>query len=157
MLKTEKIGVARVVIQTKQHLAALVPFGQGLVLNLLRWNDEIRPFDPLGLPLHDIEKSALSRNELKMAEQLVQDMTTQWTPENYRDEFKDAIMKLVARRVRSGKTQTVLSPESVEKKITDGAQIVNLIELLERSLRKPHSKAVAVKKISAKVPALSRR
>jgi len=68
LIKTGKIGVARVVIQTRQHLAALVPSGRGLVLNLLRWGDEIRPFDNLDLPPPGTRESGIRDAELKMAE-----------------------------------------------------------------------------------------
>ena len=156
LLKTGKIGVARVVIHTKQHLAVLVPSGHGLVLNLLRWSDEIRPFDTPELPPLDIKKLGLRDNELKMAEQLVEDMTAPWKPEDYRDEFKDAIMKLVAKRIKSGKTETQAVPESVEKEMPEGAQIIDLIELLKRSLKKRQGRAGPVKKVGFKVPAVSK-
>lgn len=157
LLKTGKIGVARVVIQTKQHLAALVPSGDGLVLNLLRWGDEIRPFDHPDLPPSGSQESDIDGNALKMAEQLVQDMTVQWKPNDYKDEFKDAIMKLVARHLKAGKTETVTALEPVEEDMTGGAQIIDLIELLKRSLKKPRGQAAPVKKAGLKVQAVSKK
>lgn len=157
LLKTGKIGVARVVIHTKQHLAALVPAGRGLILNLLRWSDEIRPFDPLNLPPLGVKKLGIRDNELKMAEQLVQDMTTRWKPEDYTDDFKDAIMKLVARRVKSGKTKTVTALEPPRESLVDDVQIIDLIELLRRSLNKPRTSVIPVKKGGLKVTAVTKR
>ena len=157
LLRTGKIGVARVVIQTRQHLAALVPSGRGLVLNLLRWGDEIRPFDSLDLPPAGTKESGIRDNELKMAEQLVEDMTAKWKPDDYKDEFKDAIMKLVARRVKAGKTETVTALEPVEGGTTGGAQIIDLTELLKRSLKKSDGKAAPAKIPSTKAPATSKR
>lgn len=155
LFKTGKIGVARVVIQTRQHLAALVPSGRGLVLNLLRWGDEIRPFENLDLPPAGTKGSGIRDSELKMAEQLVKDMTARWKPEDYKDEFKNAIMKLVAQRVKAGKTETVAALEPIEESTTRGAQIIDLTELLKRSLKKPDAKAAPARTPTAKKPATS--
>ena len=144
LLKTGKVGVARVVIQTKQHLAALIPSGRGMVLNLLRWSDEIRPWTNLELPPEGVKSAGLRESEMKMAEQLVTDMSAKWQPDDYKDEFKDAIMKLVHQRVKAGKTQTVVPLEHLEhleEGSPGGAQIIDLTELLKRSLKKPGSRA----------------
>ena len=137
LLKTGKVGVARVVIQTKQHLAALIPSGRGMVLNLLRWGDEIRPWTHLDLPPEGVKLAGLADGEMKMAEQLVDSMSTTWKPDTYKDEFKDAIMKLIDQRVKAGKTESVTPLERVEEGTTGSAQIIDLTELLKRSLRKP--------------------
>jgi len=68
LLNTRRIGVARVVIQTKQHLAALVPSGPALVLNLLRWADEIRSPENLSFPSEGTGEAGITEKELKMAE-----------------------------------------------------------------------------------------
>ena len=141
LTKTGKIGVARVVIQTKQHLAALIPSGRGLVLNLLRWGDEIRPFDNLELPPAGLKASGINDREMKMAEQLVEDLTATWNPDEFKDEFKDAIMKLVAQRVKAGKTERVTPLEHVEEGTSTGGQVIDLTELLKRSLKKPAARA----------------
>jgi len=119
-----------VVIQTKQHLAALVPSGSALVLNLLRWGDEIKTFDGLELPGNGVSFSAA---EKKMAEQLVNEMTGDWDPEAFKDEFKHAIMALVDKKVKAGKTEAVVEPE--EQAPSQGADIIDLTALLARSLK----------------------
>lgn len=129
--------MARVVIQTKQHLAALIPSGRGMVLNLLRWGDEIRPWTHLDLPPEGVKLAGLADGEMKMAEQLVDSMSTTWKPDAYKDEFKDAIMKLIDQRVKAGKTESVTPLERVEEGTTGSAQIIDLTELLKRSLRRP--------------------
>ncbi|MDH6592530.1 DNA end-binding protein Ku [Variovorax sp. TBS-050B] len=136
--RTGRIGVARVVIQTKQHLAALVPVGAGLVLNLLRWGADIRPWDELPLPSENAKKAGLTERELKMAEQLVEDMSGEWDPDRFKDEFKDEIMRLVERKVAAGQTETVtpIEPEESQTIENRGAKIIDLTELLQRSLRK---------------------
>jgi DNA end-binding protein Ku len=132
LIKTGKIGLAKVVIQTKQHLAALVPSGKVLVLNLLRWGDEVKPLDGLDLPAEGAKGANLSASELKMATQLVNDMTGEWNPEDFKDEFKLEIMKLVEKKVKAGKTETVIEPE--EEAPSGGADVIDLTELLARSL-----------------------
>ena len=157
LLKTGKVGVARVVIQTKQHLAALIPSGRGMVLNLLRWGDEIRPWTHLDLPPEGVKPAGLVDGEMKMAEQLVASMSTGWQPENYKDEFKDAILKLVEQRVKAGKTESVMPVEHLEESAAGGAQIIDLTELLKRSLKNPAGSKPVVKIVAAKKPAAPKR
>lgn len=134
LLKTGRVGIARVVIQTKQHLAVLVPSGPGLVLNLLRWGADIRSWEGLNLPPEGAKAAGLTEKELAMAKQLVDDMTSKWKPQAFRDSFKDEIMALVEKKVKAGKTETVLQPQE-EEPGRGGAQIIDLTELLQRSLR----------------------
>ena len=135
--RSGRVGVARVVIQTKQHLAVLVPSGPGLVLNLLRWGADIRPWADLPLPSEDVKKAGLSERELKMAKELVEDMSTDWDPGEFKDEFKDEILRLVDKKVKAGQTKTVTQPEPEESQSSEGrgAKIIDLTELLQRSLR----------------------
>lgn len=137
--KTQRIGLARVVIQTKQHLAILVPSGPVLVLNLLRWGNEIRNWENLDIPAEGTKAVAISEKELKMAEQLINDMSSTWNPEEYRDSFKDEIMKLVQQKVEKVDLQSVIQSEQAETP-SGGAQILDLTELLQRSLKKGKSK-----------------
>ncbi len=164
LLKTRRVGVARVIIQTKQHLAVLVPSGPALVLNLLRWSNEVRDWDTLDLPAAGTK--ALSAGELKMAEKLIEDMSGKWKPGDFRDSFRDDIMKLVHQKVKAGKTETVIQPQEDAPEAGKGADILDLTELLKRSLRggarTPATKAAApakrpaAKKAAAKKPALKR-
>ncbi|MGF6349668.1 Ku protein [Variovorax sp. W2I14] len=144
--RSERVGVARVVIQTKQHLAVLVPVGPGLVLNLLRWGADIRPWNDLPLPSEDAKKAGLTDRELKMAQQLVEDMSGEWDPTEYKDEFKDEILRLIDRKVKAGQTETVTQPDPEEGQSTEGkgAKIIDLTELLQRSLRSKGGKTKAV-------------
>ena len=133
LVKTGKIGIAKVVIATKQHLAALVPSGPVLVLNLMRWGDEVKALEGLDLPPQGAKAPKIAPAEMKMAEQLVADMTGPWKPEDFKDEFKHAVMKLVDKKVKAGKTETVIQPE--EEAPNQGAEVIDLTELLQRSLK----------------------
>ena len=130
MLAAGVIGIARVVMHTKEHLAALVPSGTALVLDTLRWADEIRPVSDLKLP--PAGKAAnLKDAELKMAGQLIGDMTGTWKPEAYKDKFTDAIRELISRKFEAGNTETVAP---IEETPAMDSNVLDLTELLKQSL-----------------------
>ena len=104
MLAAGVIGIARVVMHTKERLAALVPAGPGLVLNTLRWAEEIRSWDELKLPAEGKSANNLKEGELKMAAQLISDMTGAWNPADYSDHFTHAIHELVNKKLEAGQT-----------------------------------------------------
>src|SRR6476661_1090760 len=131
--QTNKVGIAKVVIQTKQHLAVLIPCGPALVLNLLRWGGEIRSWEDLKLPPADAKAAGVKEAELNMAKQLIEGMSGHWSADEFRDSFKDEIMKLVETKAQAGETEAV---EQVEKapSASEG-NVIDLTELLRRSLR----------------------
>jgi DNA end-binding protein Ku len=130
MARTGKVGIAKVVISTKQHLALLVPQGKGLVLNLLRWSDEVRDTAGLAWPGDDVTVSAA---ELKMAEQLVDAMAGDWQPDLFHDEFREKLMALVEEKAKEGGMRTVAPLPGEEAPAT--AEVIDLTELLRRSLK----------------------
>jgi DNA end-binding protein Ku len=132
MKRTGKVGIARVVISTRQHLAALIPAGGGLVLELLRWADEVR--DTAGLPLPDAD-TKVTEKELRMAQQLVDELVDEFKPDLFHDEFRDKLQQLVDEKVRAGEGEHITKPLEGEE-IRGSADIVDLTELLRRSLRK---------------------
>ena len=137
LVSSGRIGIARVVISNKQHLAALYPQGKLLVLNLLRWGDAVRAPKAL-LALEGFSSDvALKASEKKMAAQLVADLTAEWNPDVFKDDFKNDIMKLVTQRVKAGKTATVsqlANDASANGEGSSSADIIDLTELLRRSL-----------------------
>lgn len=162
MLSAGVIGIARVVMHTKEHLAALIPAGPALMLNTLRWGSEIRPAGELTLPAEGKSAAKLQESELKMASQLIRDLTDRWKPESYADKFTDAVKELVARKVKAGKTEKVEPLEAVPEAGT-ASNVVDLTELLKASLakRKPSaaksaSRATAAPRKAAKGAARKR-
>lgn len=131
--KTHKAGIAKVVIQTKQHLAVLIPCGPAMILNLLRWGDEVRSWDELNLPKEGVKEAGLTEREMKMGEQLVEDMSAKWNPGEFTDSFKEQILQLVEEKVKAGETETVTQLEPTEE--GESAKIYDLTELLQRSLK----------------------
>ncbi|HET7794132.1 MAG TPA: Ku protein [Rhizobacter sp.] len=146
LLKKQRVGLARVVIQTKEHLAALVPAGPALVLNLLRWGADIRDWSDLKLPKEGAKAAGLKESELEMAGKLIDELTTEWQPENFSDKFKDQVMALVEKKAEAGETETVLQPE--EEAPSKTADVIDLTQLLQQSLRGggAKSKPAAAKK-----------
>jgi DNA end-binding protein Ku len=144
--RTGKVGIAKVVISTKQHLAMLLPQDKGLVLNLLRWSDEVRDTAGLAWPGEDVKVSAA---ELKMAEQLVDAMAGDWQPDLFHDEFREKLMALVEQKSREGGLHAV-TPLPGED-VPASAEVIDLTELLRRSLKgNAAQSAPAAKKAAAK-------
>jgi len=161
MREADVTGIARVVMRTKQHLAALLATESMLLLNTLRWADEMRaPHEP-GIPAPGRSAQKLKDSELKMASQLVRSMTTAWDPRHYADTFSDAIHRLIERKVRAGETEQV-EPFEAAPGASAESNVVDLSELLKRSLapRKEGRRADAAraehKRAAAKRPARKR-
>lgn len=142
LIQTGKVGIANVVLRNKQHLAVVMPLGKALVLNTLRWADEVRGVEYLELK-DEALNADLNQRELDMAKRLVEDMSEPWDPTQFKDTFQDQIMELVERKAREGKLEAVGGPEeAVDRRSAD---VLDLTELLKRSLAakgtKPASKA----------------
>jgi DNA end-binding protein Ku len=137
--ETGKAGLARVVIHSKQHLAVVLPCGPAVVLNLLRWGGEIRSWDDLQLPPQG--KAGIKDTELKMAKSLIGEMSGHWDATELRDNFHDAVMKLVAAKAKAGESATVEPLEEAPQ--AQGADVIDLTELLRRSLKGNQSASAA--------------
>jgi DNA end-binding protein Ku len=131
--KTGKIGIAHVVMHTKQHLAALIPSGNALVLNTLRWSGELRDAKDLELPADGVKSTGIREQELAMAEKLIGDMTERLNLGKFRDTFRDDVLSLVKRKVKAGKTELVETPEAAPEEAVP-SNVIDLTELLKRSL-----------------------
>lgn len=157
MAEAGVIGIARVVMHTKEHLAALIPMGPALVLNTIRWANEIRPVQDLKLPATG-KAAGVKAAELKMATQLISDMTGPWDATAYEDRFVSAVQALVRQKVKAGDTKTVAPLEDAAEAVAP-SNVVDLTELLARSLasRKGATKAAPATKATEKKAAPARR
>ena len=153
MLEAGVIGIARVVLHTKEYLAALIPTGPALMLNTLRWASEIRPWNEIELPAAG--RKALKESELTMAGRLIGSMTEKWHPNRYEDKFTHAVNDLVAKRLKAGRTETV---ETLEAAASTESNVIDLSELLAKSLghRKTVPKSKPAKASARKSPARRR-
>jgi DNA end-binding protein Ku len=143
LVRTGKVGIAKVVIRTRQYLSAVVPEGDVLVLNLLRFAHELRDASEVEIP-HG--RAGVTDRELDMAEKLVNGMVSDWDPEKYRDSYESDLMNLIEKRVKSGDTAAVETP--VVRKHT--GNVVDLMALLKRSVE---DSGKPVKKETAKAKA----
>jgi DNA end-binding protein Ku len=114
----EQVGIAQVVIRTKQHIAAIYPYQQALVAQLLRYHDEVRQPEQLGIERGDAQAAALRPPELTMARQLVEMMRTEWRPEEFRDTYRDDVMRLVEEKAAGG-TVSAAAPDESEPRVLD--------------------------------------
>jgi DNA end-binding protein Ku len=136
-----KIGIANVVIRVKQHLAALVCVGDTIVLNTLRYPDEIRPTDELKIPA-DSKAAQVTDKELQMAKALVEGMSEKWKPQQYHDTYREDVLALIKKKVKANQTKTITMPEPEEEKPAK-SNVIDLVSLLQASLGKKPAKAAA--------------
>ncbi|MDB5950018.1 MAG: Non-ous end joining protein Ku, partial [Massilia sp.] len=137
-----KIGIATVVIRVKQHLAALVCIGDTIVLNTLRYADEIRETDDLNIPTKSSKSAAVSDKEIKMAMALVEGMSEEWKPQQYHDTYREDVIALVEKKVKAKETKTITMPGK-EDAPRSSSNVVDLVALLQQSIGKKPGKLAA--------------
>lgn len=162
--KAGVIGIARFVLHNKEHLAALIPAGPALMLGTLRWAEEIRSPDALELPKEGAEANSLKPAELKMAQQLIAEMTSAWNPEEFKDDFTSAVRALIDKKAKAGDKEAVTPFE--EAPDISGSNVVDLSELLRQSLgankgrnsdkHAAHSKKTSAGRSTADTPAATK-
>lgn len=129
---SRKLGIARVVIRTRQYLAALLAQGDALVLDLLRFPQEIVDASDLDLPERGEKKYAPKPRELEMASALLESMATEWKPADYKDEFRDKLRKLLEARAR--KHEGTVHETPAQHEAPQGSNVVDFMALLKKSL-----------------------
>jgi DNA end-binding protein Ku len=125
--RTGKVALATVVVRTRQHIAALYPHENVLILNTLRYQSELRDAKGLDVP-KDLRAAKVQPNELKMAERLIEDMAIRWEPSKYHDTYRDDLLKLIEEKA-AGHVRKAPRARSARE-----AEIVDFAKLLERSL-----------------------
>ena len=135
--RTKKVGVAQVVIRNRQHLAVLMPIGDLLALITMRYADEVLDAEEFDLP--SLKEARVSDKEVQLAQRLVEDMSEPWKPEQYHDSYRDDLMKRIEVLATQGRTHLVRTPKDAEE--TGGAQIIDLMAALKRSLESKGGKA----------------
>jgi DNA end-binding protein Ku len=128
--KAGKAGIAAVVIRTKQYLAALIAQDELLILNTLRYGDELKDVEELKIP-----EAKVTAKELDMAMRLVEDMSDDWQPEKYKDTYRHDLMKRIEEKVKKGQTEEITEPEK-ERRPEKGAEVIDLMSLLKKSVEK---------------------
>lgn len=128
-----RVGIATVVIRTKQHLCALVATEDGIIMNTLRYADEIRDTEGLDLPAKGLKAAGITDKEMQMALSLVEGMSEEWDPSRYHDTYKEDVLALVEKKVKAGQTKSITMPDK-ETKAAPSSNVIDLVALLKQSL-----------------------
>jgi DNA end-binding protein Ku len=132
MAKAGKAGIATVVIRTKQYLAALVPQDDALLLNTLRYHDELKGAQDLEIA-EKLKGVKVGSKEIDMALRLIEDMADKWQPARYRDTYHEDLLKRIEQKVKAGQTEELTAPEQ-EERPAKTAQVIDLMSLLRKSV-----------------------
>ena len=120
-----RIAIAKVVIKTRQHLAAVKPQEKGLMLELMHFTTELLDVDEFKLP----ETKDVGKKELQMARALIDSMSSAWKPENYADDYRKALEKVIGEKIKKGDR----SAPKPERK-TRPTNVIDLVSVLQKSL-----------------------
>jgi DNA end-binding protein Ku len=142
--KTGKAAVAKIVLHTVQHLALLVAREDYIVLELLRFADEVKELHEVDYLDAGTKRTHVTQREIEVAEQLVQGMSSQWRPDKYQNTYRDDLMKLIKNKIKRGATAEVEEVEPAGDTEESAANVIDLTALLKKSLnasKKPRSHA----------------
>ena len=142
---TGKVGIAKVIIKTRQYLAGVKALKHALVLELMHFAEELADSEKLSVP----EKMEPGKREIDMAKALVQSMTSEWDPKKYKDDYRDALLDVIEEKVEAGGKKIEEKPK--EKK--PSTKVIDLVEVLKQSL----ASAERGKKHAAKTAKAKRR
>ncbi|HEY6125145.1 MAG TPA: Ku protein [Steroidobacteraceae bacterium] len=132
--QSKKLAVATFVLRSRQHVAALMPVDKIIVLNTLRYEQEIQPHPEVAAAVAKKANAAGGR-ELTMALKLVDEMSEKWKPEVFTDTYRDDLLKRIQQKVKAGQTHTLTEPEAeTTERAPAGGKVVDLMSLLQRSL-----------------------
>lgn len=134
LAETGKVGIARVVIRTREYLCAVMPQDDALIVILIRYAEEVADLDEFKLPDARAADYKFSAAELKMARQLIESMTTKWDPAQYKNDFRERMQAMIEKRM---KTKGLVSkPEPSEAALPENAatNVVDFMALLKKSL-----------------------
>jgi len=127
--KTGKIGIAKVVIKTRQYLAGVKEKNSVLVLELMHFAEELADAEKLHVP----KKLEPGKRELDMAKALIDSMSSKWEPKKYHDDYREALMEVIEEKVESGGEEIEEKPK---KKPRPSTKVIDLVSVLQESLEK---------------------
>lgn len=128
-----RAGIATVVIRSRQYLAALLASGDALLLELLRFAQELRDLSDFDLPGQNLRELKISQKEIQLAGKLIDGMSAEWNPTAHRDEYRDVLMQLIERKIKSGETEAVTDVQAEESEAEE-VQTINFMDVLKRSV-----------------------
>jgi DNA end-binding protein Ku len=139
---TNKVGIAKVVIKTRQYLGGVKPENSALVLELMHFADELVDTETLRLP----QKMEIGKREMTMAKSLVDSMSSKWNPQKYRDDYREALMEVIEEKVEAGGKEIEEKP----KKAPKPTKVIDLVSVLQKSLEETGAKRKTTGKSRAK-------
>jgi DNA end-binding protein Ku len=129
------IAVGEVVIRTVKHLAAVVPVGRALMLNTMRYPDQLRDSEDLSLPAEGLKSVHVTAKEAELAKRLVGDMADHWKPSDFKDTYHQELMRRIRDKIKAGETKEITEPEKELGAAPRTAKIIDLAALLQQSLQ----------------------
>ena len=129
---SNKVGIAKVVIKTRQYLAGVKPEDSALVLELMHFADELADAEKLHVP----KKTEVGKREINMAKSLIDSMSSKWNPEKYKDDYREALMEVIEEKVEAGGKEIEEKP----KKAPKPTKIIDLVSVLQQSLEQTGGK-----------------
>lgn len=133
--KTHKIAIAKVIIHTREYLAAIIPKKNALVLNLIRYAEELKSLSEFNFPDENIKSYKISPKEMEMAKKLVESMSSKWDPKEYKDEYRSAVEKSIHEKIaHSTKHRSKMKSYNVTKP-AKGGKVVDFMDLLKKSIK----------------------
>lgn len=132
--RQQMAGIATIVIRARQHLAALIVQGDALILELLRFHQELRDLGDFDIPSSDLRKYKVTQKEVDLAAQLVQGMSSPWKPAAYKDEYRGELMKLIEQKIKRGKTAVIESGD--DEGPAEEPRTINFMDVLRESVAK---------------------
>ena len=152
LVHENKIGIGQVVIRSKQHLVALIPEGPALMMDVLRYANEVRDTEGLSLPPKTAKAAGVSERELQLAERLIDDMSGPWKPEQFKDTYHEDLMHRIEEKIKKGETKELTEPEKGGNG-RNKAEVIDLMQALRESIgrsgRKP-ARAAAERPVAKK-------
>lgn len=143
--KTKKIAIGRIMIRSRQHLAAIMPFDDAVILNIMRYEEDLKKPSEFDFPRKNTSEYKITKDEMEIAEQLVESMTTVWKPAQYKDEYSNELLKLIQKKAKKDRVSLKKS-KTIAIKQTNR---LDFLELLQQSL-KQKKKALSSKRESSK-------
>ncbi len=126
--RTEKVGICQITLRGKEHLAAIRPCGDGLLLETLHYAEEIDAADPL---FRDIADDPPEEDLLEVAEQLIEKRSAPFDASAYSDNYAKALRALIDRKTKSKSSKRV---EAEDRELPEGDNVVDLMGALKKSL-----------------------
>jgi DNA end-binding protein Ku len=140
LLKSGKVAIGSFVMRGRQHVCALLAQERVLLLNTLRFAEELRPVKELDLPPASARTAKISARELSMATRLIDEMSGAWKPDAFEDTYRKDLMRRIREKVRKRQTHVLTPPAEAEEEPRRTAEIIDLTAILRKSLESRGSK-----------------